>query len=270
MGLHDPVAIDYLNDRLIGMLNDAGFGYLKLDYSETLGIGVDHEDSLGEGLRRQADGTLALFDRIRARLPELVIEICSAGGHRLESSLLQRSAMSSFSDAHETVEIPIVAAALHKLVLPQQSQIWAVLNADDPAQRLAYSLAATFLGRMCLSGDIRSLSKTQKDQVRAAVDLYRQAVPIIKDGRSYLEGETSTSWRHPKGWQTVLRIAGDHALVVAHTFASVPDEIKIDLPGGKWQEIGFFPDHSNDVGSGGVTFANLHDYEGRVSLLARA
>ena len=44
--------------------------------------------------------------------------------------MLHRTSMSSFSDAHETPEIPIVAAALHRLMLPRQSQIWAVLHAD--------------------------------------------------------------------------------------------------------------------------------------------
>jgi hypothetical protein len=36
------------------------------------------------------------------------------------------SAMGSSSDAHETREIPIIAANLQRLILPRQSQIWAV------------------------------------------------------------------------------------------------------------------------------------------------
>jgi len=42
-------------------------------------------------------------------------------------------AMGSFSDAHETREIPIIAANLQRLILPRQSQVWAVLRKNDTA-----------------------------------------------------------------------------------------------------------------------------------------
>jgi len=160
--LTDERAVDHLSRHVIDLLQECGFGYLKVDYNETIGIGSDHpDDGLGEGLRRQVLASYAFFDRIRARLPQLVIENCSSGGHRLEPSMLQRTAMSSFSDAHELMEIPVIAANLHRLMLPRQSQIWAVLHAADSPQRIVYSLAATFLGRMCLSGDVLDLDEDQ-------------------------------------------------------------------------------------------------------------
>ena len=175
---------------------------------------------------------------IRERLPELVIENCASGGHRLEPSMLARTAMSSFSDAHELVEIPIIAANLHRLMLPRQSQIWAVLHPTDSDQRLIYSLAATFLGRMCLSGEIAALSTAQWDLVLRAQRLYAQAAPIIKHGRSRRFGEMGESWRHPRGWQAVVRESADgrEALVVIHTFADAPAALEVPLPsGGGWQ-----------------------------------
>jgi alpha-galactosidase len=135
--LNDAFAIDYLSDRMVALLERCGFGYLKVDYNETIGIGCDHPDGLGEGLRRHTEGVYRFFDRIRQRSPDLVIENCSSGGHRLEPSMLARTAMSSFSDAHELLEIPIIAANLHRLMRPRQSQIWAVLHASDDEHRLA-------------------------------------------------------------------------------------------------------------------------------------
>src|SRR5882724_7359412 len=107
--------------------------------------------------------------------------------------------MSSFSDAHELVEIPIIAANLHRLMLPRQSQIWAVLHASDSEARLCYSLAATFLGRMCLSGEIAELSTEQWALAKEAQRHYRLAAPIIKNGMSRCFGERGASWRHPRG-----------------------------------------------------------------------
>jgi alpha-galactosidase len=234
----DPFTFDYLTKKVIHLLRDNGFGYIKVDYNETIGIGVDGAESLGEGLRQHLEGVRKFFRLMREEIPDLVIENCSSGGHRLEPSMMALSAMGSYSDAHETREVPIIAAAVQRLILPRQSQIWAVLRKDDTAQRLAYSLAATFLGRMCLSGEVHDLSPAQWNLVVSAMELYRRVAPIIRDGHSTFHGETGESWRHPKGWQAVLRTSkrGDRALLVAHSFAKpFPKEVEIQLPGAGWK-----------------------------------
>ena len=227
----DPFTRDYLTQKLIHLLRDNGFGYLKVDYNDTIGFGVDGAESPGEGLRAHLAGVQQFFRKMREDIPDLVIENCSSGGHRLEPSMMGLCAMGSFSDAHETREIPIIAANLHRLILPRQSQIWAVLRKDDSAQRLAYSLAATFLGRMCLSGEVHDLSPAQWDLAVSAMELYRRVFPIIRDGHSTFHGETGKSWRHPAGWQAVLRTSKNRkrALLVAHTFGS-PFPQKVEIP----------------------------------------
>jgi len=229
--LNNPEAVAFLSSRVIDLLERGGFGYLKVDYNETLGLGAQHPDGLGEGLRQQVLASYRFFEKICERLPHLVIENCASGGHRLEPSMLGRTAMSSFSDAHELVEIPIIAANLHRLMLPRQSQIWAVLHATDSEARLVYSLAATFLGRMCLSGEIETLSPGQWEIVLRAQRLYRRVAPIIKHGVSRLSREMGESWRHPKGWQAMVRVATDgrSVLVVAHAFANASAHASIDL-----------------------------------------
>ncbi|MDD5349704.1 MAG: alpha-galactosidase [Chthoniobacteraceae bacterium] len=230
--MRQPWVQEHLAERVIGLLRDCGFGYLKVDYNDTLGIGCDGAESPGEGLRQQIEGVYAFFKRIHEALPDLIIENCSSGGHRLEPSMMALSAQASFSDAHENIEIPVIAANLHRLILPRQSQIWAVLRAQDDERRLVYSLAATLLGRMCLSGDLTELSRVQREMVDRACAFYTQAAPVIRDGFSLRLGPELLSFRHPQGWQAVLRTAGKRALVVFHAFAHpVPKEVEIDLPG---------------------------------------
>ena len=225
---------------MIGLLAECGFGYLKLDYNETIGFGCDGAESPGEGLRRQIRGVYRFFERLRERLPDLVIENCASGGHRLEPSLLGRTALSSFSDAHELPEIPIIAANLHRLLLPRQSQIWAVLYPSDSDERLVYSLAATFLGRMCLSGDVDRLSAGQWGVVRTGDG----AVPT---GRARHQGRREPPLRRrggelasPQGWQAVRRVSADgrSVLVVAHAFADAPASLEVPLPPGDWRGHG--------------------------------
>jgi alpha-galactosidase len=234
----DPFTFDYLTKKLIHLLRNNGLGYLKVDYNETIGFGVDGAESPGEGLRQHLEGMQKFFRKMREEIPDLVIENCSSGGHRLEPSMMGLCAMGSFSDAHETREIPIIAANLQRLILPRQSQVWAVLRKNDTAQRLAYSLAATFLGRMCLSGEVHDLSAAQWKLSVSAMELYRRVYPIIRDGHSTFHGETCKSWRHPQGWQAVLRTSknGKRALLVAHTFGKAfPKSVQIPLAESGWK-----------------------------------
>jgi alpha-galactosidase len=267
----NPETIEHLSERVIDLLARGGFGYLKVDYNETVGLGCEDVDSLGEGLRQQIIGVYRFFELIRARLPDLVIENCSSGGHRLEPSMLARTAMSSFSDAHELPEIPIIAASLHRLMLPRQSQIWAVLHRTDSDQRLIYSLAATFLGRMCLSGDVDTLTDDQWEIVQRAQALYRFASPIIKYGYSHRFGETGVSWRHPQGWQALVRVArdGNRGLVVLHAFASAPTTAVVPL-NGTWRIAETFSSAPTAVGDGALTWTIASDFSAQIVLLEKA
>jgi alpha-galactosidase len=240
----DPWVRDYLYEKVIRFLCDAGFGYIKVDYNENIGIGVDGAESLGEGLRQHILCVQDFFRQMQKELPDLVIEVCASGGHRLEPSMMALASMASFSDAHESLEIPIIAASLQRLILPRQSQIWAVLHASDSSQRLTYSLAAGFLGRLCLSGELDELDDEQWSLVRKVIRFYNRVAPIIKNGRSRLYQDIGLSWQHPQGAQVVLRTSTDNsrALLVAHSFTNpLPSEIVINLPQGDWQVAGILP-----------------------------
>ncbi|MDP4181074.1 MAG: alpha-galactosidase, partial [Bacillota bacterium] len=84
----DPWVVDFLSEKVISMLKKYEFKYLKVDYNETIGIGCDGRESLGEGLRQRILATQAFFEKIRKEIPDIVIENCSSGGHRLEPSML--------------------------------------------------------------------------------------------------------------------------------------------------------------------------------------
>lgn len=224
LDLRKPEAQAYLDERVISTLKENGFAYVKIDYNDTIGTGCDDPDSLGEGLRQNMLAAQDFFRRMKERIPGLMIENCASGGHRLEPSMLALSDIASFSDAHECQEIPIIAASLHRLMLPGQSQIWAVLRKTDSLRRIGYSLVNTFLGVLCLSGDITDLSEAQWAAVEEGIRFYREAGEIIRDGISSFFGPPQQSWRHPKGWQAVARTLGQQTLTAAHAFAFGPEE----------------------------------------------
>jgi alpha-galactosidase len=235
----DPWVHAYLGKRVIQLLREADLGYLKVDYNDSIGIGCDGAESLGEGLREHLAGVQRFFARIRAELPDLVIENCSSGGHRLEPSMVALTAMCSFSDAHETPDIPVIAANLLRLVPPEQSQVWCVVHARDTLQRISYSLAATFLGRMCLSGEVHELSDAQWHFVRRGIAFYSEGVEAIRTGNWRVLGQRGDSYQHLTGWQSAVCVREDagQTLVVWHAFANAPAKVAIPIESSASQQI---------------------------------
>lgn len=228
----EPVQ-EHLARKMIDLLRECGFGYLKIDYNETIGVGCDGAESLGEGLRAQIEAVQAFMARIRQELPDLVIENCSSGGQRNEPSMMALCSVATFSDTHECVQIPVIAANMHRVILPRQNLVWAVLRPQDDARRLCYSLAATLLGRMCLSGDLTRLPDSSQRIVDEAIAFYQLAVPVIKQGFSRRYGPPVANYAYPEGWQAVVRTNDDYALVVVHTFGGdMPQRIELPVPPG--------------------------------------
>jgi len=221
--LEDPYVEAYLDKYVIGNLKGNGFGYIKVDYNDSMGIGCDGPEGPGENLRKKVLATQEYFKKMRRELPDLVIENCSSGGHRLEPSFMELASQASFSDAHEISSLPLIAANLHRVIRPEQSQIWAVMRATDSDSRIFYSICATFLGRMGLSGDVYDLSDHQWGLLDGGIDFYREAAPIIKDGYTFFNCADTKSYNNPTGSQLVLRVFEDKVLCVYHRFAGSED-----------------------------------------------
>lgn len=231
LDMEDPWVIEQLTRDVIGTLKECGFGYLKIDYNDTIGMGCDGADSLGDALYRKVKATQQFIRKIKEEIPDIVIENCSSGGHRLVYSMMELVSQASFSDAHETLAIPVIAANMHRVIQPAQSQIWAVLRAKDDADRLTYSLTSTFLGRMCLSGDIYDLTAQQLSLVEEAIPFYRKAAEVIRSGKTTRIECSTESYNHPEGQQLVIREYEGKRLIIFHRFrnsAELPDHILRD------------------------------------------
>ncbi|MBC8040193.1 MAG: alpha-galactosidase [Opitutaceae bacterium] len=266
----DPWVTEYLTQRVIAFLREHGFGYMKVDYNESIGLGADGTESLGETLRAHLAGVQNFFRAIRTALPDVVIESCASGGHRLEPSFLQLCPLASSSDAHECLEVPILSAEQLTQLLPEQNLIWAVVRRADDERRLAYTLAACFLGRLCLSGDIHDLSDERWAFMLTGLALYREAVPAIRDGAIRRQGERSPSHRHPRGWQAVTFSTPGMVLVVIHTFADAPTELSVAMPPAEWSVAKAFPAalaNHGEIRDGSLRLRGLGDFAGQVLIL---
>lgn len=260
---------DLLEHRVIDLLERCGIGYIKVDYNASPGLGCDNAESPGEGLRQHVDGVMRFFRRLRERLPELVIENCSSGGQRAEPAFGALADMHSFSDVHTCRDIPVVAANLGRLIPARQNQIWAVLMPDEDHQRLAYSLAAAFIGRMCLSGEIWQMDGGQMTLIREAAVLYAQAAPVIRDGTFRRLGNWSPSSRHLTGWQAVVRSTHEAILVIVHVFGDGAQPECLDV-GGRTRIVGSLTSGGTELNlrEGSLEFTGMPAWSAAVVLLA--
>lgn len=240
----DPKVQAYLDEKVIKQIREFGIEYVKMDYNDTIGLGCDGAESLGEGLRIDREASVNYVRHIKEELPDLLLENCASGGHKLEPLMMSLCDMASFSDAHECEHIPLIAAGLHRTILPRQSQIWAVIRENDSLKRIAYTLTNTFLGRMCFSGDVTKLSDEQWKQIDDGIAFYKEIAPIIKNGYSYIHRQAGESENYLTGYQAVIRVQNEdketslipsraeEALVVVHIFHEYPEVITIELPAG--------------------------------------
>lgn len=229
--MRDEWTVRYLTEKIIDFLNYYGFEYVKIDYNESIGTGCDGAESLGEGLRQNMAAVRRFFQKIREEAPGIVIEICSSGGHRLEPSMISLADFLSFSDAHEEKEIPVIASNLHRALLPEQSQVWAVIRKEDSLQRIAYSLVGAMYGVMCLSGDVCELNDGQWEMIQGGIRFYRKISPVIQNGRTEFFGSGQTSYRKLKGWNGIIRYAKEEraAFVLIHSFEN-EEELMLQIP----------------------------------------
>lgn len=227
--------VKYLREKVIDFLRENEIYYLKVDYNGSIGSGCDGAESPGEGLRVQMQSVYKFFQLLRKELPELVIENCASGGHRLEPMMMGVTAMSSFSDAHECQEIPYIAANLHQLILPRQSQIWAVISPELTMKEIRYRLVAAMLGRFCLSGEVAKLNQEQWNEVKKAAHFYEKVKHIIKNGRSDLVRNSTDNQHYLRGAQVLMRKREEEILFVYHSFGEVHEKICGKLPDGDWK-----------------------------------
>lgn len=224
-----PEVERYLDERVIAFLKNNEFDYVKVDYNANLGIGPEGSESCGERLYESVLATQEYFKKMKRQIPGLIIENCSAGGHRLVEPFLHITDMSSYSDAHESMNIPLVAANMHRMIPVRQSQIWAVLHPEFPDDLIYYKMSSTLLGRMCLSGMLEGLTKAQWRIVEESINFYKKVSEIIDLGFSKIDCHAGESYKEPDGYQIVKREWKDELLIIIHTFSDCPESLEISL-----------------------------------------
>ena len=255
-----PQVQAYIHEKMCAFLQKNGFSYIKIDYNDNIGIGCDGAESLGEGGRQVTEESLRWLDRLQASVPGIVIENCSSGGSRIEPLRMSRVSMCSFSDAHECLEIPLVAANVSRVIPARQSQIWAVIRENDSIDRIVWSMTAAMFGRICVSGDVHRIGAAQKAKIREGLDFYNAVKEVIRRGSIAEIACDIRYFRDPQGSQIYKKVSrdGSRMLLLAHFFRRPYSVCETDLFG--WRLIGSYATVDFSIQNGVMRFQPASEF----------
>ncbi|MDJ0946558.1 MAG: alpha-galactosidase [Kiloniellales bacterium] len=226
LDLAKPAVIEHLFEALDALLSSHRIGYLKWDHNRDITLAFDAE---GRDLAyRRTRALYALIDRLRARHPQVEIESCASGGARLDYGMLQRCDRVWLSDSNDARERWRMQMAAMTFLPPE------VVGSHVGPRRchssgrvlpMAFRAAVALTGHMGLELDLRELSDVEADELRRAIDFY-------KDNRAFLHA--AREYRlEPVGEETSARMsvddAGDCFLLFAATLAVPRAEASVPL-----------------------------------------
>ena len=174
---------NYLFDTMAEILSSANISYVKWDMNRSL---CDFKD--GEQPHRYMLGLYSLLERLTTAFPNVLFEGCSGGGGRFDAGMLCYTPQiwcSDNTDALERTKIqfgtsffyPVSSLGSHVSSVPNHQT-----GRVTPLETRGVVAMAGCLGYEL---DPRTLSKDEKEIVRAQIKRYKSLEPLIHGGKYY-------------------------------------------------------------------------------------
>ncbi|EXM40524.1 alpha-galactosidase [Ruminococcus albus SY3] len=193
-----PAVREYCDAAVDRLINEYGFGYIKMDYNIESGIGTENNaDSFGDGLLEHERAYLAWLDGVFERHPKVIVENCSDGGRRMDYALLSRCSIQSIPNQEDFRKYAAIAANAPSAVCPEQAAVRSFLSETDDREEVVFNMVNAMLSRVHLSGHLDRLDSEIQAIVKEGIEVYRsirrdiaKAVPFYPLGVS----EFSDTW----------------------------------------------------------------------------
>ncbi len=238
----DSAARQWVTQKLISLIDEVAPDYLKWDNNFWINCNrAGHGHGAQDGNFMHTRGVQMVRDVLRNRYPDLVVEECASGAHRLSLAALATSDVAWVND--RTDPSSHVRTGLEGLnsLFPSPyllSFLWPTYEepvVDDPAFDLSYLMRSRMLGAFGLSYHANEFSEGTRARIAQEIAFYKRIRPILQESSSMLL--TSQLVAYPdgpwSGWDVVEHLAtrtGD-AVVMAYDTADGPDRILVKLKG---------------------------------------
>lgn len=188
--LENPGAVEWCKNFLARVIRDYKVDWLKWDCN--LFLWADPAGELRDGEYRHVQGYYAVLDFLRAQFPNVMIENCAAGGHRMDFGLLQRTDVTWMTDDTEpSFRVRNYINGASYVLPPEYLNAWIVESyfehlgdAREPGILRAW-LRSRMMGSFGLSLSLSSLSSDQRAVIAQEIARYKEWRAIIRRGKMY-------------------------------------------------------------------------------------
>ncbi|MFN8442962.1 MAG: alpha-galactosidase [Caldilineaceae bacterium] len=224
LDLTKPAVAQWMEEQIVRVVSENELDFFRLDYN------VGHIGSGSYNLRdgfienghwRYYEALYAIYERIRARFPNLIVENCAGGGGRTDIGMIRRFSHTWVTDWQiaprsftitNGMTMALPPEYVDRLVAGQNGHITADF---DFQSRLLLFVRPTlaFFNPMGVDWNPHQLSR-----LRHFIDLYKNFVrPFMNSGRIYHHTPTCEG-PEPQGWGVLELAAADRSKAIAGVF----------------------------------------------------
>jgi len=180
--LANPLAFDFLLERLDTLLSDHDIAYLKWDHNRDL-VDAGHEGR--PGVRLQTLALYRLLDELRSRHPLVEIESCASGGGRIDLGILERTDRVWASDTIDPLERQHIQRWTQLLVPPELVGMHigsSVSHTTGRRHSLSFRAATALFGHLGIEWDLTSISESEAQELAAVIAFHKEIRPLLHTG----------------------------------------------------------------------------------------
>ncbi len=205
--LGNPRVRRWMTDEMTRVVREYGVDWLKWDYNLGYGLGCDAADHGHQPTAGHYAHTLGLYGvlgDLRAACPDLVIENCASGGHRVDLGTLHHTHTNWVSDyTHRAASCRQHARGAGLFLPLPHVNTWVLEDRD------ATEFRSRMGGAFGVSAFLGKWSDGERASFRRAVAEYRSLRPYLTGDRFLLTGPWHQDWDitqlvHPSGEEFVL------------------------------------------------------------------
>jgi alpha-galactosidase len=181
--LGNPVARAWIQRELERIVVEYELDLLQYDQPIIESCAVrNHGHQAGDGEYAAALGFYQLYDWLRRRFPNLLLENCMNGGHMMDFGVLQRTHLTSLTDFRDALRNRIT---VYGATYPFPAAACEGYMADDPALPADFLFRSYMLGLWTNSADLTAWDSAKRASARRHIALYKELRPLLRDGDVY-------------------------------------------------------------------------------------
>jgi alpha-galactosidase len=208
-----PEARDWLFQMMCGFIDEGHVRWIRYDYNfDPLGAWdrLDKPETRGLTQIRYLEGEYELFDRLRQKYSDLLIESCSSGGRRIDLETMRRAHTYWKSDQTGCLICARSQETGGNRFLPG-----GLLNTNLPAtsQASRFDLHSLFAGPLGFACDWTKLDAAARDRVRQEIAAYKRVRHLLNKDYYPLFPQTYDQ-SHWVGWEFHDPATGEGFIVV--------------------------------------------------------